>query len=315
LVRATKDGSWWRRFVRRLSTISFRQGNDSETDNNKILQPFTADPLILVKNHVLSIMVDNASRSTLADQEQVKTRTRLLNHAVCRQLTRLKWKQFGIWIFLADFLCYILFLGLFTWAAMRNIEPAKFYDAVNVSYANIYSTDDSNTCQEVSEKLNARTASQIEGLDHRKDTTDQVLKYILYVLLWLQVIKGCLFIVGVYRLKIKGRFYAEVIALVLCFVYLVDNWNWQRDTRLRCFYQWQTGAFGLFMAWATLLAYVRYFPFIGLYVVMLEVIVTKFLWFAPVLIILICSFAFPFFMLLQNEPVFGNIGFSWMRSG
>jgi hypothetical protein len=79
--------------------------------------------------------------------------------------------------------------------------------------------------------------------------------------------------------------------------------------------QWQIGAFGVFLVWTTLLSYLRFLPIFGVYVGMLEVIMLKFLWFAPVLFVLICSFAFAFYMLLQNQPVFSTIPFAWFRSG
>jgi hypothetical protein len=295
-----------------LRSITYRSDSGSQCEKHI---PFVSDSRILVINHVLSVITHYAIHSDLRDQKTMKLQTKLLEHPVCRQLAKLKWKEFGLWIFITGFLSYTIFLGLFTWAALRNIEPAKFYDAVNVSYGDIYSNRDSQTCRSVYEKLNNRSIEEIQELDHRKDTTDYVLKYLLYILLWIHVVKGLLLIFGVYRLKFRGHFYAEVVALILCFVFLVDNWDWQRDTRLRCFDQWQSGAFGLFLGWATLLGYIRFIPYFGLYVIMLEVIVIKFLWFAPVLIILICSFAFSFFMLLSNQAPFQNIGFGWIRSG
>jgi len=244
----------------------------------------------------------------------VKVLTRLLEHPVCQELSQLKWKQFGFYIFFTSCFTYALFLGLFTWAAVRNIDPSKFYAAVNATYGNLYLIQNAENCRNVFEKLNARTSEDIKKLDHRKDTTDYVLKYILSVLLWLHVLKSLLMI-GVYRMQFRGRFYAEVVALILCFIYLVDDSSWQEDTRLRCFYQWQIGSFGLFLAWATLLAYIRFVPYFGVYVVMLEVIINKFLWFAPVLIVLICSYAFPFYMLLQTQVPFQDTLFAWVRSG
>jgi hypothetical protein len=71
---------------------------------------------------------------------------------------------------------------------------------------------------------------------------------------------------------------------------------------------------GLFLPWATLPGYTQFFPLIGLYVVMLAVIIIQFLWFAPVLVVLICSFALPFYILLQIQSRFDAINFAWIRS-
>jgi hypothetical protein len=65
---------------------------------------------------------------------------------------------------------------------------------------------------------------------------------------------------------------------------------------------------GLLLAWMNLLTYVRCLPWlnIGIYVAMLQVISYKFLRFLPVLMIIICGFGFPYWMLLQNQAVFGT---------
>ncbi len=262
----------------------------------------------MLHNHPLTIMKNQATCVNLNDETNVRIQTCLFEHPLCQELSLLKWKQFGFLIILITSFFYALFLGLFTWAVLRNIEPARFYDAVNASYGD-------GNCRMVYENLNARDESQINQLDHRKDTTDHALKYVIYILLWIHVFKSILCIFGVYQFKIRGRFYAEIVALILSFYYLYDDPNWQSNTRLRCFGQWQAGSFGLCLAWGTLLAYMRFIPYFGLYVVMLEVIIVKFLWFTPVLIIIICSFAFSFYMLLQSQLPFSSIGLAWIRTG
>jgi len=325
LESSNKKRSWWKDFPKPFYSIKFKEYStqdgkkhvpfkDNSTQDGKKHVLFNNNPRILIENHPLSIITNNARLLDINNQGKLEMYTRLLEHRLCQQLSLLKWKQFGYYLFYISLFTYSLFLGLFTWATLRNIEPTRFYDAVNVSYGNISSIDNIENCQLVFDKLNQRDIKQIEELDHRKDTTDYVLKYILYVLLWLHILKGILMI-GVYQFRIRGRFYAEVIALILCFIYLYDDPNWQKDTRLRCIFQWQTGSFGLFLAWSTLLAYIRFFPYFGLYVVMLELIIIRCLWFAPVLIVLICSFGFSFYMLLQSQVPFSNIAFAWLSSG
>src|SRR5262249_39635557 len=146
-----ENRSSWTRLLKCLRPIRFSSESRSNHEQD-YRYPFTSDPRTLVNNHVLSVMAHHASISDRCNETELKIQTRLLEHPVCRKLAYLKWKQFGWWIFLIDFLCYSLFVGLFTWATLRNIEPAKFYDAVNVSYADIYSTADSHICQSVSEK-------------------------------------------------------------------------------------------------------------------------------------------------------------------
>jgi hypothetical protein len=65
---------------------------------------------------------------------------------------------------------------------------------------------------------------------------------------------------------------------------------------------------GLLFAWMNMLAYVRCFPFteVGVGVTMLQVISLKFLRFLPVLLIIICGFGFTYWMLLQNQAMYGT---------
>jgi hypothetical protein len=148
-----------------------------------------------------------------------------------------------------------------------------------------------------------------------KQPADRLLKTIVIILLWIHMVKNVIFIVGVHRCYFVSRLYIETATLILSFIGLYDDDRWQSELRLRCPVQWQIGAFGVFLAWATLLSYLRFIPIFGVYVVMLEVIIIKFLWFAPVLVILICSFSSAFYMLLQNQLVFSTITFAWFRSG
>lgn len=52
----------------------------------------------------------------------------------------------------------------------------------------------------------------------------------------------------------------------------------------------------------------RYIPWmdVGLYVVMLQVILWKFIRAIPLLMVLFCGFGFSYYMLLQYQPVFGS---------
>lgn len=148
-----------------------------------------------------------------------------------------------------------------------------------------------------------------------KQPVDYVLKSLVIILLWIHVVKDTILIICVHRCSFVSRLYIETISLILSFICLYDDDRWQQALKLRCPRQWQVGSFGVLLAWITLLSYLRFIPIFGVYVVMLEVIVIKFLWFAPVLVVLICSFSSAFYMLLQNQPVFSTIPFAWFRSG
>ncbi|CAF1080228.1 unnamed protein product [Rotaria sordida] len=284
-------------------------------DNHcRSLFAYTTNPYTLVHNNVLSVMCKCAKEIDLKDHEDeskdVQYSYKLMHHPLCSQLTQLKWKQFGLPLFLIFFSIYCLYLILFTIQMLRNRQPEYFYRLVNASFPNaFYSHGPALNCEEVGERL-----AQLNIQEALKQPADRIIKTLVIVLLWIHVIKDALLIIGVHRFSLVWRIYMETVTLILSFICLYDDNPWQGRLRFRCPTQWQLGAFGVFLAWTTLLSYLRFFPIFGVYVVMLEVIMLKFLWFAPVLIILICSYSTAFYMLLQNQPVFSTIPFAWFRS-
>ncbi|CAF4580342.1 unnamed protein product [Rotaria sp. Silwood1] len=285
-------------------------------DNNhhRSLFAYTTNPYILVHNNVLSVMSKCAKRIDLKDHEDesnnVQYSYKLMHHPLCSQLTQLKWKQFGLPLFLICFFIYCLYLILFTIAMLRNKQSEYFYRLVNASFPNTYYSHGTPlNCEEVAKRL-----VQLNVQEALKQPADRILKTLVIILLWIHVVKDVLFIIGVHRCSLVWRIYMESITLILSFICLYDDDQWQGQLRFRCPIQWQLGAFGVFLAWTTLLSYLRFFPIFGVYVVMLEVIMIKFLWFAPVLVVLICSYSSAFYMLLQNQPVFSTIPFAWFRS-
>ncbi|CAF2737375.1 unnamed protein product [Rotaria sp. Silwood2] len=283
-------------------------------NHHQSLFAYTANPYTLVHNTVLSVMCKCAKRIDLKDQEDessdVQHSYKLMHHPLCCQLTQLKWKQFGLPLFLTFFFIYSLYLILFTIAMLRNKQPEYFYRLVNASFPNgYYSHGHKLNCEEVAQRL-----VQLNVREALKQPADRIIKTLVIVLLWVHVVKDTLLIIGVHRFSLVWRIYMETVTLILSFICLYDGDQWQGQLRFRCPTQWQLGAFGVFLAWTTLLSYLRFFPIFGVYVVMLEVIMIKFLWFAPVLVILICSYSSAFYMLLQNQPVFSTIPFAWFRS-
>ncbi|CAF1354385.1 unnamed protein product, partial [Didymodactylos carnosus] len=269
--------------------------------SNTFLETYTHSSHTLITNHILNVLSRSSEDIEFKDVEAVQIQTKLLYHPVFTKLMSRKWYGLNFFLYLLTLFFYATYLGLFTWAVMRNTQPHIFYDTL----LNVTTSDDSQ-CEEIARIM-------VKTNNHIKDSIDYGLKYTLYVLLWIHIFKGILLIVGVYRYKIHWRCYMEVTALVLSFIYIYDT-SWQNEVQLRCPIQWQIGSLGLCLGWITLLAYLRSIPPFGIYVIMLEVIIQKFLWFFPLLIIVICSFGFSFYMLLQNQVVFGTIFKSLIRT-
>jgi hypothetical protein len=105
-------------------------------------QPLLAyknNPYVLVRSSVLSVMCECAQMIDLNDQEEstnVQHSYKLMHHPLCKQLTQLKWRQFGLPLFLTSFFIYCLYLVLFTATMLRNKQLEYFYRLVNASFPN-----------------------------------------------------------------------------------------------------------------------------------------------------------------------------------
>lgn len=216
--------------------------------------------------------------------------------------------MFGIYLFILSCLLYSAYLSIFTTLVLQNRHPEYFYSLVNVNY-----TEDLTTCEYVSNTLANGT-----NTDVLKSELHKRLRWVAFGFLILFIIKNTILIISLFPKLLRiGVYYIEVAVLVLSFVYILDWYSWLSPVLLRCPIQYQLGSFGLFLAWINFLTYVRYIPIarIGIYVVMLEVILWKFLQFVPVLMIIICGFGFSYWMLLQNQSVYKTPIEALIRTG
>jgi len=232
--------------------------------------------------------------------------TDLMSHPLSTYLVYQKFQKFGIFLFYFFLFFYGTYLALFTTVALRTSHPQAYYSLANIS------NFEDNLCYNVSQVL----LSGSLGTDGVKATADYVLKYFLYALIWLHVLKDFYMIVEIAQINIMKTFgyWLEIAAVVLSFIFVYDQ-NYQMNLTFRCPVQWRCGAFGLLLSWLALLQYVRFLPIIGLYVAMLTVILRKFMKFLTVLMILISGFALSFYMVFQNFPPFQSAGLSYIQTG
>uniref|UniRef100_A0A1I8FTD3 Ion_trans domain-containing protein n=1 Tax=Macrostomum lignano TaxID=282301 RepID=A0A1I8FTD3_9PLAT len=73
-------------------------------------------------------------------------------------------------------------------------------------------------------------------------------------------------------------------------------------------WQWNTGALGILIAWLNLVLYIRKMPRFGIYVVMFTDIFFTFSRFFLVFFLFILSFSIAFYLLMQNQIGFDNLG-------
>lgn len=230
----------------------------------------------------------------------------LMSHPLSAYLVNQKFNKFGIYMFSLFIFLYITYLILFTTITLRTQDPATYYNQTN------FADFDDSLCYNVSQAL----INGSSGAGGIKTTVDYVLKYFLYVLIWLHVLKNVGIIVQIGQINFTKtlNYWMEIGAVVLSFTFVYDQ-DYQMNLTFRCPLQWQYGALALLLSWLCLLHYVQFLPMIGIYVSMLWVICKKFLKFLFVLIILISGFAFAFHMIFQNFDVFSNPGLSFIKTG
>jgi ankyrin repeat protein len=110
------------------------------------LPAYTCNAYTLVHNNVLSVMCKCAKHIDLKDQEgkeneEMETKYiqysyKLMHHPLSKKLMELKWKQYGLPLFLASFFIYCLYLILFTTVMLRNKQPEYFYRLINATFPN-----------------------------------------------------------------------------------------------------------------------------------------------------------------------------------
>ena len=98
-----------------------------------------------------------------------------------------------------------------------------------------------------------------------------------------------------YFLKIEN--YIELLAYISAIIFVshfgTNCWcptNWQ----------WQLGAFGVFLAWINLILFLKRLPLLGIYVLMFNAILHTFLKFALIAFLFVMAFGIGFYMILYK---------------
>ncbi|CAF1173022.1 unnamed protein product [Adineta ricciae] len=261
--------------------------NSSVQSEDHIHKPYTKDSYTLVRNHPLFIVSQQSKYpDLLADPFHLKLRKKMF-------------QRFSRYWLLFSFASYIILLGIWTSVILRGKHPQYFY-----SLAGYNMTMDIDTCEQVAKKLILQNNQEV------LKTNDYIrLKFALYACFVCFILKNGILIIALFPKVFRtGAHYVEAAALTLSFIYIVDWYDWQNSIIFRCPLQYQIGAMGLLLSWINLLTYVRCIPWfgVGIYIAMFQVISVKFLRFLPVLMIIICGFGFTYWMLLQNQPVYGT---------
>ena len=292
-----------------LSIFKWKQGEKAKIDPRGSCQspsPQPMDSSSVINTHVYSLRQNHPLYMIITYHQHD-----LLKHPLIDRLIKRKWRQFSRTFFWILFLFYGtsfvfssfdhfssllgFFLASFTFTVLRVHHPQYYYSLFNASISTA-------SCQTISLNL-LRHESFILT---KKNSFDTIIKWLLFSTILIHIIKNLLLICIRLKMFFGLSNILELIALILSIIFSHDFYSWQMSIRFRCSFQWQCGAFGILIAWITLIIYVQFLSPSGIYVVMLEVILRKFLRFIPILIIFILGFGLAFHMLLQNQNVYSH---------
>jgi hypothetical protein len=263
----------------------------------KLGEYYTDDAYTVVRNHPLFIAASQ------------KTCSKLIEHPYNTLLRKTKFNSFGHLLNLTSFFIYITYLGLLTTIILMGKHPQHFYERANITM-----TVDLDTCENVSKYFLNNFSQNDEAF---KTDSYRIIKLALYAIMISFIIKNFIVIFFLFPKVFRTiNSYIEILTLVLTFVHILDWYSWQSKIVFRCPIQYQLGAFSILIAYIHLLVYMRTFPFFdwGTYIVMLQLMTIKFLRFLPILLVIICGFGFTYWMLLQNQSVYGTPGEALLRT-
>ena len=103
---------------------------------------------------------------------------------------------------------------------------------------------------------------------------------------------------GYYLLDVEN--YVELLTYVCSIIFVIqfgaNCWcptNWQ----------WQLGAFGVFLAWINLILFLKRVPLLGIYVLMFNTILYTFMKFVIIAFLFVVAFCISFYMILYKAVV------------
>ncbi|CAF0917111.1 unnamed protein product [Didymodactylos carnosus] len=230
--RHIEGEEWWKPLDRTIQLWSKGIKADSSIRDpviqKKLINPktYTNDSYTLVRNHPLLL---------LSQCEQ----TKLMSHDYCIQLRKEKFRRFNVYVFGIVFLVFLLFVALYTTIVLTSTHPQNFYNLYNQSDPTINLQWDYGFSIQLCEKV-GNYLLQTQNEKAKKDDRYLKIKFALYVFLIIFITKNVFLILAAFpRLFRKLAYYLESLALVLCFVFLLDWYDWQSQLSFRCPIQWE----------------------------------------------------------------------------
>ena len=108
----------------------------------------------------------------------------------------------------------------------------------------------------------------------------------------------------------QQKYYVTVIRAASFLMTVIFVFGFLNDCWCAPAWQWQIGAFAVFLAYINLVLYLRGLPIMGIYINLLVSIVIKFLELIYLPVLLILAFAFPFYMVFVRDEAAVFVSYS-----
>ena len=219
-------------------------------------------------------------------------------HARFTYLLRYKWRMFGRFVYFTHLSMYLFYLILITGFALTIIPDDYHYS---------YFTDEKNVTTFECVR-NTTTDYFLEPSQTTRDLFEgfgrPMIIIIAIVLFSLEVLKLSMdrHNNANFNCYLKVCSYAISVIYVLCSYNYEEGSAWELWENWRCMYPHKSmGAITVWIAWINLVIFIRVFPKLGIYVVMLTEIMRTFFQCFPVVILFTVGFGLGFHILLHNQ--------------
>ncbi|XP_046584651.1 transient receptor potential cation channel subfamily A member 1-like [Haliotis rubra] len=224
----------------------------------------------------------------------VKTgRVECLSHPVCVNFLRMKWNYYGRWYCSVYLLIYLTFLAFLTTFVVSH-DSLDHFDEGKVDNATI----------------KVLHGNHLGG--HYFSPVFTVLLWLIEVFAALNILKEIFqMITERWRYFTDCQNVLEWLLYVLTLVF-VSPFLAHYSTH----WQWEVGAFAVFLAWFNCLVFLQRFDFFGIYVVMFVEILKTLLQVIVVFSILVIAFGLAFYILMSHEKshAYSTPGLAMLRS-
>ncbi|CAM1295460.1 Uncharacterised protein g1290 [Pycnogonum litorale] len=216
-------------------------------------------------------------------------RQALLEHPLCISLMQCKWQKFASYFIYLNVFGFVVFLFFLTGYILAATDPSKDPDGKEV-----------------------KTDGIVLFLT--------ICEYGILIFSFFNILRE---IAQMYEFRLDYvtdlRSWLEWICFVSAILFVL-NFHPEGKPHAKTPWQWQLGAVSVTLAWIDLIIFLRKFPMIGIYVVMLVNIMRTFSRFFFVFFLFIVAFTLCFYTLLQNQisfrnPIYGLIKTSVMMIG